>query len=250
LSTDAFGSLAARWKGPEWIREQLISRGHKAHLIYREMMEALLEEAKQPIDFVDHQDRKARAYVAGQTEQLHYTHAGLQHIQEQMYDPVIRSRLDEMWRVLTVEKESEFARLGLVTTGWTGRQSAVMALLEPILARTGFTRTRLKRNPQDAAVRMMRPIGEDCALYCSATITWSNTFEFALPTELYLVRSPSDPVQMWMPMWLLPDLEAYRLSYGDIYNPDREPDAKAVAAVVGIHAFADWAAVLAESFTE
>jgi len=65
-----------------------------------------------------------------------------------------------------------------------------------------------------------------------------------------LVTSSSDPVLMWMPIWLLPDLEAYRLACGDIPVPHLEPHAKAVAAVVGLHAFADWADILAESFTD
>jgi len=72
-------------------------------LIYREMMEALLIEAKQPVDFVDHRDRAAKAYLAGQSEQLYNGHAGLQHVQEQQYDPSIRGRLDELWGALTVE---------------------------------------------------------------------------------------------------------------------------------------------------
>lgn len=174
---------------------------------------------------------------------------GSRHVTERQHEPPIRNRLDEMWAAVTAEKELEFVQRGLQTIGWTGLQGAVMPLLEPLLKKTGFTRTRLKLNSQHAAVRMIRPLGGECGLYCSATLTWTHTCDVALPTDLYLVSTSGS--EKWMPIWVLRDLEAYRLFGGIRWNADlsdTQLHTSAQAAVVGVHAFADWADLLAESF--
>lgn len=64
-STDTFQSVSQRWKGPEWIRRKFTARGYGAHLLYREMREALLKEIGQPVDFIDDGDGSAKKYLAG-----------------------------------------------------------------------------------------------------------------------------------------------------------------------------------------
>jgi hypothetical protein len=252
-SADRFEALSLRWKGPEWIREQFTSRGYRAHLLYREMREAILRKFGQPVDFVDEGDRSARAYFAGQGVPYDTTHAGSRYINERHNDLALRVGLEEMWAAVSAEKESEFAKRGLETTGWTGLQGAVMPLLEPLLAKAGYARTRMKLRSEHAAIRMIRPLGECFALYCSATLTWTHVCDVALPTDIYLVTTSGERVDRWMPIWLLRDLEAYRLFGGTRWNTalnGTQTFTSTKAAVVGVHAFADWATLLAESFSE